>query len=350
MNLRPISTLAPVVALTLGVAGCAASGPAQRPEPVAVRKSSTAAARPVAAYMRGEQPHPKYPDTGYIAAYGHSEKSAREAEASAIERVSAQVSSDVKAIFDKHVVDSSQKGFSSDAEQIVRITTEFARGSLIKVVERVQGEDGFYAFAVLDREAAGAVLLPEYEAVAGEFRALVNDLDESNNRTFASGYGRAVSLWRKMEPKGVQLQAISAERSASVNGDWDLLTRMRETRARVLQSSPIRLTGTGTYAAEISSVMGKALQSLKVPVSGTSSSGLPMEVEVTETMPRGIGICCQWAIRMVLDGQTIDFGTTPVGCHSRDRQQARASVVKQLETAAPAELRRILPAVLPLDD
>lgn len=339
------SHLHPLLAV---LSGCVLAACASGPKPPAAKPAA-----PLPAYMQGVGTHPRFPAGLYIAGLGVSAESAGQADAAALATIASQIRAKVASeqkSFESESV--GREGIESREDRSIAVTTtaSFSRAALIKVIERRQLDGKFYAYAVLDKHEAGEVIGADYEAQARPFRAAVDEAlaPGAPPRAFTAAYGRATRLAASLVTLGDELQAIDAARGGMVRADRDRLGKLRAARQEVIQRNAVRLTPAGATQDAVA-VVARALASLGVPTTNAASGALELRLKVEETFPRGVGVCCQWDVRMELDGQPLMVEMHPMGCHSRDRSLARADVVRQLSAESLAEpLRGALAAVLPL--
>ena len=308
--------------------------------------------KPVGPHLLGVGAHETYREPAFFAQSGSSAQSMEQAENAARQRVAQQIQSRIESVFQERMREDSAGQSSSTVDRVIRVTSQFSRGNLITIADRGQKDGVFYAFAVLDRAKADQSLGSEYDVASAEFRTAADNALAAvgNAREFTGAWSRASALWKVLEGKGLELEALDKSGASRVRDDRRRRSDLLAARQNVLRDFPVRLAAKGAYSDQIASVMNKALKKIGVDVSSNPAGGVPLEVEVTESLPRGVGVCCSWSLALTVDGQPVAMSTAPVGCHHRDRGMARANVVRELENAVPDELRRHLSTVLPLEN
>jgi hypothetical protein len=322
----------------------------------ALSAKPAAVARPAASvpgYFRGLSPHPRYFAAGYVTDFGESASGMEGAEADARARVAQQVRSQVSSQLDLLETETAGPGGAESSEarrREVRVTTDFSRADLIRIVERREADGRFHAYAALDKDEAGRVLGPEYDAAAAEFRAAAAEALASltNARAFTSAYQRARRAAAVVRSRGAELAAVSPVRAADVRKDWALLAEVRGARVRVLQSHAVSALGAPEAQPVVAATAQALATHLGVPVAAGGRLGLKVQVE--ESFLRAVGVCCKWAVKLTLDGAPLPFDVAPVGC-ARDRNLAREAVAREFSPDKLAEpLRTAFAAVLPLEE
>lgn len=312
----------------------------------------------VPAHFTDTTPPLKYPASAYITAAAESDVSPADAEQRARIAIVRQISLRVQEVFEKVESERHTAGRSSASGSTtsrLREESGFSRAHLIDIADRGTYGRKHYALAVLARQKAGAALADEYRAAVGGFREAValTKQKESDPAAFTATYRNARASYAQARPLGLELAAVDPSREDEVREDLRLLGELWASRARVLSAAAVRIVEQGSEdaAARVSAVIARELSALGVRV-GTGASTATLELKVEESWPRGLGLCCQWSPRVVLNGQPVKLDLNVVGCtNGRDRSLARDDAAAQLtaESLRPA-LQTALSNFVPLEE
>ena len=312
----------------------------------------------VPSYLLGIGEPRRFPSSAYITAAASSGSSVAQAEDAAKAAVAAQIRSSIESEFrslESESVESGQVSSGESRQRRVLTRASFDRAELIRIVERRRMGSQFYALAALDRAEASQALAADYEATAVPLRALIDDVlgHSRDSRAFAAAWSRARPLSAKVSSLGAARTVIEGRRPASFDADLRRIDDLGAARALVLQSAAVRLLGNGGAAADATAVVGRALTSLGLPLVAVDDAkkALDVHVDVEESFPRGVGICCTWRLSLRVDGTSRPLDLQPMACDLRDRNVAREALVRQLgpdQLAGP--LRAALGSLLPVDE
>jgi len=312
----------------------------------------------VPAYLLGEAPPRRFPEAEFLTAARSSTAGPDEAAAAARAAVAAQIRSSITSEFasieSQRIAGDNVRNEATRVRSVLQRAT-FDRAELIRIVERRRSGGTFYALAALDRAEASQALAADYEASAAPLRALIDEAlaHATDARAFTAAWTRARPLARTVASAGAALAVIAGQRPDTLDADLGRLAALEAERSRLLQASAVRLLARGGPAAEAAGVVGRALTSLGLPLVAADEKrrALDLQLDVEESFPRGVGICCAWRLSLRVDGASRPLGVEPMACDLRDRNVAREALLRELgpETLA-APLRAALGSVLPVDE
>ena len=181
----------------------------------------------------------KYPEAGFITAWGVSDNSQHEAELDAKARISEQISSTIRAEIKSIATASMRDGVSVDSqflESKISSETRFNRAEMIQIelnADKEQSNAGFQAFAYLSRSELGDELVSSYENCATVFRVWVKKAitwNESPMR-FTPAWKAAKSQFIELLALAGRYQAVQRQPLFGFVSDRSLLRDLEKARA-----------------------------------------------------------------------------------------------------------------------
>jgi len=305
---------------------------------------ASAPARPRPAWSNASEPDlPRYPRAQFITAVGGSTVSPEEALGRARSSAVQQVSSQIQVEIENWASETSGTEASRSLERI-RSASSFAHAELIRVVEQVKSEEGFYALAVLDRAEAEAALSRDGAADESRFQAAAKRaLSAREGRRageFLAAADEAQAALPAVESSYVVRRALLRGRSASEAAHSALRTSLIEalTAAKSRRVVDIRL-GSGTYPALLQRAVA-AVKRLGLRVAegqGCDEKGGDSQLDATELILTPEEVCgdgsfgpkCEVNIRLHArgcSGGAVGEGRIGQlrGAHTTDPERAKA--------------------------
>lgn len=332
---------------------------------------SGAPVKPLPAYYNAANlDHPMYPRSRFITGPGLG-SSPELAEQNARANVSAQISASLQSETSSFQQYTSSTGNTAEAvTSRVSVRSDFDRADLIRIVDRQQQGDTFYAFAALDRASTDRELANAASANLASFKSAAETASTADAAGDAGVFATAASEAAKIRPRldsaFIVRRAVmgrpAADEATYVALRNELLKELEQHRAHRVVGVVLRNAGNGHLADfTVNAVKHLGLRPDTASCEKRNKKDLTdattLEVDPEETCSEGsLGERCEVTVHLVAQacsGGTTGEGTVALvrGVHPSDRDRARKSAWdKVTQQAVEAAVRDALKSAIQMGE
>ena len=319
-------------------------------------------------YTAANVDHPKFGHAKFITGVGLSTLSGEDAEARAKANVAAQISAQVQSETTSLQSFTSKTGDTAEnVSSHISVKSDFDRADLIRIAEREQQGDSFYAFAVLDRAATDRELAAQSAGDLARFQssaaAAMRARSQNESGVFATAATEAMRARAVLDARFVVRRAITG-RPASEEREYAesrnlLLAEIEKARANRVVGVVFSSKTTGGHLGDLAI---NAIKRLGMRPDSTAckdrdekhrTDATELAVEPEENCMEGsLGERCEVVVHLVAQacsGNTSGAGTVAQvrGVHPSDRDKARKSAWdKVTQQAVEAAVRDALKSAI----
>ncbi|MGZ6142444.1 MAG: hypothetical protein ACXWLM_03845 [Myxococcales bacterium] len=341
--------------------------------PVLVLAAACAGApvKPLPAYYNAANiDHPMYPRSRYITGPGLG-STAEAADQEAKKNVTIQISASLQSETSSFQQYTSKTG--DTAERVtskVSVRSNFDRADLIRIVDRQQQGDTFYAYAALDRAATDRELANAASADLASFMAAAESAKkaraEQDTGVFSTAASEAAHVRPRLDSSFIVRRAVAGrpapEESGYVGLRNELLTLLEQARSRRVVGVVLKNAGNGHLADfTVNAVKHLGLRpdtaSCQKRDKRELTDATELEVAPEENCSEGsLGERCEVTVHvsaLACSGGTAGEGTVALvrGVHPSDRDKARKSAWdKVTQQAIEAAVRDALKSAIQMGE
>ena len=331
---------------------------------------SGAPVKPLPAYYNAANiDHPMFPRSRYITGPGLG-STPELAEANARANVSAQISASLQSETSSFQQYTTRNGTTESVTSKVSVRSDFDRADLIRIVDRQQQGDTFYAYAALDRAASDRELANAASADLASFKAAAESAkkarEDQDTGVFSTAASEAAHIRPRLDSSFIVRRAVAgrpaAEEAGYVGLRNELLTLLEQARARRVVGVVLKNHGNGHLVDfTVNAVKHLGLRPDTAPCEKREKRDLTdateLEVDPVENCSEGsLGERCEVTVHIsaqACSGGTAGEGTVALvrGIHPSDRDRARKSAWdKVTQQAIEAAVRDALKSAIQMGE